>query len=105
MTDIDPAVYRTAADRIRKGGLIKGDYSDGQGNYCTLGAVGWPGTTYIQSIARAELLADLIGYTPELYDLKGAPAIVTHWNDAEERTAEDVITLLEQAAEKLEANR
>lgn len=100
MTDIDPAVYRKAAAVIRKGGLVKGAFSTGYG-YCTLGAIGYNHTAMQEGTARATVLADLIGNVHQENPAK----VISAWNDAEERTPDDVITLLEQAAEKLEANR
>jgi hypothetical protein len=109
VSTLDPAVYRRAADVIRQGGLAKRAYRSGS-THCTVGAlrtarqldalVGSPLADEPWTVPLAEMLGLPIGDAP-----CHAGALITVWNDEEERTEQDVILLLEQAAEKLEADR
>lgn len=116
------ADFRRAAHIIRTGGLAKGTYVNGVGEHCTAGAlrVTHRGSTvhYDRPRMQAELitLSELLGRTivpcycgkPDCCtDEDGHTPlnVVAVWNDAGSRTTEDVVTLLEQAAEKLEADQ
>lgn len=96
----DPAVFHQAAERILTGGHTKGTFKE-NGRYCIVGAL-LPGGVR-RNLAlyprqeEVQLLAELLGIPATL-------RCIIQWNDARERTAEDVLTLLEQAAEKAEAN-
>jgi hypothetical protein len=109
MTTLDPAVYRKAAHVIREGGLAKGSFavrqSDGGMAHCTVGAL--REATGQQELYDAspevQYLGHLLGLTPCNCGC-GAPRVVD-WNDRPQTTADDVIALLTEAAEKLEANQ
>jgi hypothetical protein len=102
MTTLDPAIYRKAAHVIATGGLAKGTFSRpdlAPVPHCTVGALmEATGRALDNHSTEVEFLDHLLGIAP-----CGIPASVTRWNDRPETTADDVITLLEQAAEKLEA--
>jgi hypothetical protein len=113
------ALYRGAARVIREGGLAKGTFTDGE-SHCTVGALdvaaikqGLPSVRYRDPGQVLPHLADVLGYTPTVECSCGDPACtlrdaafvaITQWNDQPGTTERDVITLLEQAAEKLEAD-
>lgn len=90
-------VLRKAADVIREQGHCKGVYSTEDGRVCVYGAINtaaghWPvfeGDDYVVDTACRTLMRHLD------YD-------VVYWNDAPERTAEEVIAALEKAAELAE---
>jgi RNAse (barnase) inhibitor barstar len=98
-----PEILRKAADVIRTGGLVKGTFDTRDGQHCTVGAL-WAavGGNVMENLdAEVDVLAEMIGVGPGLM----SSTAIFHWNDQPETTAEDVVTLLEQAAEKLEAAR
>jgi hypothetical protein len=102
----DPAVYRKAADVIREGGLAKGVYGTDGGQHCLVGAMFQAKQDLhlrVTADAEARYLAELLGLPGRANEISHYGVAV--WNDAPERRPEDVITLLEQAAEKLEADR
>lgn len=101
--------FRRAAEVIRIGGLTKNAYEDDT-RHCAIGAL---------MAARGVSMWNVTSVWPEvsyLVDLLGGSGVsrpntvvpgsdmVADWNDRADRTADDVITLLEQAAEKLEAD-
>jgi hypothetical protein len=96
-------VYRAAAADIREHGLAKGDYVVGA-SHCTVGALQSAALTHPEvNIQReAHYLAGLLGLDTGRFEMHYG---VAYWNDREETTADDVVTLLEQAAEKLEADQ
>jgi hypothetical protein len=97
-----PGDYRSAAGVIKRHGLAQEAFHDEDG-YCTVGAL-----REVMGVGTGAIdlhpLADMLGSTPGPVKLN-AFDVVTGWNDMHGRTPEDVITLLEQAAEKLEADR
>lgn len=111
-TDIDPAVYRKAAQVIRTGGLTQGAFFTDDGKHCTVGALRTLTGSLPETYRFLPLLADLIG-GPQPCPCGGTGCgtaldpygNVTRWNDHPQRTPDDVLLLLEQAAEKLEADR
>jgi hypothetical protein len=97
---------RAAADLIRKGGLAKGSFyrrpAGEDTSYCTVGAIVETHGDYILSFMDSPALVkvrELLG----IVDPAHPWIAIARWNDQPERTDKDVITLLEQAAEKLEA--
>lgn len=96
-TDLNPEVFRTAAQVIRTGGLAKGVYVSATGAHCTIGALTavTPGFSHMHSYGDA--IAELLGV--------GNWNGVIAWNDQPERTADEVAGVFDQAAEKAEANR
>lgn len=113
-TDIDPSVYRKAAAAIRTGGLEKNAYgpidSDRQ-PHCTVGALRHATGQPWVSFSILGPLADLLGPQPcpcghaDCGICEDPFGVITRWNDADGRTQDEVLLLLEQAAEKLEADR
>lgn len=109
MTALDPAVYRRAADVIRTGGLAKGVYRRGT-THCVVGAL----RVARQRDPQAGSFRSDVPWTTPLSEMLGLAVlpdnpfqtirVVSQWNDAPERTPEEVVTLLEQVAEKLEAD-
>jgi hypothetical protein len=101
-----PEVLRKAAQVLREGGWVQGIVETPRGQHCTLGALRkalhYPRSDHLLQ-PEVDLLSELIG--------GAAPSgvwwweAVSDWNDAVGRTAADAITLLEQAAEKAEADR
>lgn len=106
MSHEDAAIYRDAAQIIREGGLSKGCYGPRTVRavpHCTAGAVRAAAGSAWMSEMPLLLLADLLGRQGDQ-----APRIlntIADWNDQPDRTAADVILLLEQAAEKAEADQ
>jgi hypothetical protein len=104
-----PDILRKAANVVRKG-WVQGELEDPMGRHCALGALRTVSDVELYTMplpqdpvfAEVTLLADLIGPNPHTTD---AHSTLTDWNDEPGRTADDVITLLEQAAEKAEADR
>lgn len=114
MSDIDPAVYRKAADVIRKSGLEKNNYGDMNTDrvpHCTIGALRYATGQPWVSFSILGPLADLLGPQPcpcgnaNCGICEDPFSAITRWNDHPQRTPDDVLLLLEQAAEKLEADR
>jgi hypothetical protein len=111
MTTLDPAYYRKAADIIDTGGLAKGAYVChvlGRTEHCTVGALQEAtGEGLVNSSPEVQYLGHLLGLPPgcDCDNLHcGDIVSVTRWNDQPQTTAADVIALLTEAAEKLEAN-
>jgi len=79
-----------AADLIRKYGHTKGTYRDTDG-FCILGSV----MHICQELRRdwTNIYANTISRLPDPDDF-----VLSVWNDAKDRTAEDVINLLEETA-------
>lgn len=101
--------YRAAADLIRERGLAKRAFEDTSGAQCTVGALA---TIQYErhETTRTNMCTDLDPFST-LNKLLGietnpqAPWIdISRWNDRDTTTAEDVIGLFTQAAEKLEAD-
>jgi hypothetical protein len=98
-------VYRETAKLLRKKGWMQGAPYNGAGNQCLvytvdcilrrLGQGGLEGTM----LDVASPLMEALGLAPSAYW-----ATLLDWNDEPGRTADEVITLLEQTAEKLEAD-
>jgi hypothetical protein len=110
MTTLDPAIYRKAAHVIREGGLTKGSYYRLDLDpvpHCTVGALqkATGQRELYNGAPEVQYLGHLLGLPPDGGCGDNGLTRVTRWNDRPETTAEDVITLLEQAAEKLEANQ
>jgi hypothetical protein len=108
MTTLDPAVYRRAAQVIREGGLAKGGFavrqSDGGMAHCTVGALREATGQSLSNVSpEVRYLGHLLGL-PDCGCGCGFTSIsVARWNDRPDTTTEDVIALLTEAAEKLEA--
>jgi hypothetical protein len=100
----NPATFRAAAQLIRDKGLAKGTFGvTPDSPHCTVGALRTvnPGVSYwVDDNEDLRVLGGLLGLNGEFLW-----ADIALWNDREETTEQDVITLLEQAAEKLEADR
>jgi hypothetical protein len=98
-------VYRETAKLLRKRGWTQGVPHNAAGNRCLVYAVdcvlmqlgqgGVDGT--MQNVASP--LMEALGLAPSVYW-----ATLVDWNDEPGRTFDEVITLLEQTAEKLETN-
>ncbi len=94
--------YRRAAEIIRTGGLAKGEYETFDGEHCTIGALREAsGESELIEGKLLDPVADLIGRKPA----ETTFTTITIWNDVDGRTVEDVVALLEQVAEKVEANQ
>jgi hypothetical protein len=98
-------VYRETAKLLRKRGWMQGAPHNAAGNRCLVYAVecilmqlgqGGLGST-MQNVASP--LMETLGLAPSIYW-----DTLLDWNDAPGRTFDEVITLLEQTAEKLEAD-
>ena len=92
-------ILNGAADLIEDSGLGKGEYFNRHsGCYCTMGALvaqaGWDG----QSIPGFQLLQD-VWAAAEAISAKLGDSDIVGWNDADERTTEEVVTALREAAE------
>jgi len=98
---------RAAADHIEKYGLHKGAMYAEQGAVveqgipcCTVGALhafGVNDDPVREAVARAA--------GPDVWDDYNQVDEIPIWNDADERTADEVVAALRKAADKLEADR
>jgi hypothetical protein len=104
MTHQRAAIYRQAAGILRTGGWTQQMGINAAGNRCLTQAVHDSGIELecLQAFAYpVELFEPLMKTLREQWNWEGSPVI---WNDMSGRTADEVITLLEQTAEKLEAD-
>jgi hypothetical protein len=109
MTDRRAAIYREAAEVLRKDGWTQHTGLNYAGNRCLTNATTMVALKRgINSIDlgfcgfdQANIFLPLIMALREQWAWNGP---LTGWNDQPERTADEVITLLEQTAEKLEAD-
>lgn len=109
-----PDVLRGGAAVIREDGLTKGtfakvlDVHGQQTAHCTVGALMAAVGDHqldIRSVQpEIDLLVQMLG-CPPLHNNSSSVVGIYSWNDAARRTADDVTTLLEQAAEKAEADQ
>ena len=85
---------RAAAERIREVGLAKGATRRADGSMCALGAISWATgeSGFARYCAGRGLMLTVIG-----------TEWVAEWNDAPERTADEVIAALEAAADLADA--
>lgn len=91
-------VYRGAASLIRKHGWVQGQLGNGKLGFCLVGGVRQflaPGSIPIFVRSDEGPVIERLRYLTG-YQLLGC------WNDKPERTVEDVLTLLEQAATEAE---
>lgn len=86
-------VLLKAADTLAERGWCQGGLSDAQGRYCAIGAIRKVTNWSLGKDARSAVhrLMDHIE-TDQYYG-------IADWNDAPERTAEDVILAMKRAAE------
>jgi hypothetical protein len=104
VTDERVAVYRKAAELLRQDGWTQGAFFDETGKHCLVAAVR-AANLEITSEWEFPLSAGLkYQLHKTLREQWGSRLSLTWWNDAPGRTADEVITLLEQTAEKLEAD-
>jgi hypothetical protein len=107
MTTLNPAHYRKAAQVIREGGLAKGGFavrqSDGRTAYCIVGALCQATGQNLYNDPEVQYLGHHLGLLASPGYRSCDVTQITRWNDRPETTANDVITLLTEAAEKLEA--
>jgi hypothetical protein len=104
VTDQRAILYRKTAELLRQDGWTQGISINAAGNRCLTQAVHDSGTELecLQALAYpVELFEPLMKTLREQWKWEGCPII---WNDSPGRTAEEVIILLEQTAEKLEAD-
>lgn len=106
MTVTKKQILIKAADIVRERGLHKGSLISDSGCPCTVGALGLANSSddvpdfdepinELQFAIAKELgLSTKSDVTPSL--------VIGRWNDAPERTGDDVIALFERVAEKLE---
>jgi hypothetical protein len=88
-----------AAQLIREKGLQKGQLH-GRDGYCLLGAIGTAvcGSKFDFDDTRCPARPAVNFVTRYLQDMTKTLTLIPHWNDAPERTAQEVINLLERAA-------
>jgi hypothetical protein len=102
-----PDILTKAAEIIEAGGLGKGRFLTRGGRHCTVGALmeangGGVDLDNMTSIRpEVSLLTDLLGTRKAGERDCGSVYI---WNDEGDRTADEVVELLRQAAEKAEAD-
>ncbi|MFD4474628.1 hypothetical protein ACFWPU_00725 [Streptomyces sp. NPDC058471] len=102
-------IFEKAAQVLMEGGHCKGELADGEGRHCAMGALhmaemekAWSvAPTYYADVA-ASRAADRLAERGELPPLNNDEfmGFATHplarWNDAPERTGEDVIMLFKE---------
>jgi hypothetical protein len=99
---ITPRQYRKAATLVRQRGKAIGCFIDADGRVCTAGALQHLYLTSKDEKEALQQVATMLGWTGR-ESSRGALGIIADWNDRSDTTTEDVAQLLEQAAEKLEA--
>jgi hypothetical protein len=106
----DPALLRKAAEIIRDGGLSKGLFRTDDGRHCAVGALMeaahgeevWKGGPN----ANDPVVTPAIQTLAEVVIPGGVGAVwlpIYNWNDDLHRTADQVVSAFEQAAQKAEA--
>lgn len=91
-------ILNGAADYIEKYGHCKGHFQDGTGACCTLGAMRLQ-TEYRISWAWGE--GSVAAFSKHIKNGWGEAGIA-NWNDAPERTKEEVIAALREAAKQVD---
>jgi hypothetical protein len=100
-------LLRDAAEYISEHGWTRGKMRDDKGAVCAMGALYMTTVVGIDNIYRATLLGEAV---TALGDIAGVAVIrtgpgsfgvneVPKWNDAPERTAEEVVLTFKRAAE------
>lgn len=100
MKSIDQ-ILDAAADLIARGPMLaKGVFNydaDGKRCFCTVGAIDWTEMPFnVPGVETYEYLADYIGLP--VHEYASAENAIYVWNDAEDRTQEQVVTTLRGAA-------
>lgn len=107
---IDVDILKTARENL-PGHWFQGDFSDGQGNFCALGHLGYAlgvadgnidEFTDGRDMEYAVLLAELIKEQYPDFNPKGYNGSVAEWNDSEDRTEEEVIAIFDKAIARAE---
>jgi hypothetical protein len=100
---ITPRQYRKAAALVRQRGKATGCFIDAENRVCAAGALQHLYLTTEDEKEALRQVAAMLGWVT--YGTSGLTALgtITAWNDRPDTTTEDVAQLLEQAAEKLEA--
>lgn len=102
-------VFAQAAKNL-PGHWFKGDYGDGAGNFCALGHIAnVKGYSDLYDIDVDEAKVFVESETDILNNLakemsNGRYQFIADFNDADETTEDDVVTLLEKAAVRFEEN-
>jgi hypothetical protein len=99
---IGPGEYHRAAALIRRRGKATGCFEDEQGRICAAYALNLAFLNPSGEIEALQQVAGLLGWADGKSEQRALDAIA-NWNDRSDTTTEDVAHLLEQAAEKLEA--
>jgi hypothetical protein len=99
---ITPRQYRTAAALVRRRGKATGCFIDAENRVCAVGALQHLYLTTKDEKEALQQVADMLGWADGKSG-RTALGTIVDWNDHPSTTAEDVAQLLEQAAEKLEA--
>ena len=93
---------RRAAAAVRERGLAKGRYQDAENRVCTFGALALACFGDVRTFAAES--GEVESIAAEVAREAGVPIYrLSEWNDAPERTADEVIAALEAAAARLEA--
>lgn len=97
-------VLLEAADLIETRGLAKGGFVDEKGCYCTYGALYRAKLHTVaghssQVIDEANAVVKVLGGSLGRYGASEAFNVITDWNDAAGRTADEVVDTLRKAAE------
>lgn len=118
-------VLRRSAELLGERGWCQGQLENSQGQVCAMGAFEWAANELFPTIRledgpdayfaslddRQDLARDAIDALTEVLDLTPDPDSVygdnpiPDWNDAKDRTVEDVILAFKRAAEHVEENR
>lgn len=93
--DLRAVDYERAAEIMRERGLARGTGQDEDGSVCTGGAMAWAVT---ERMGTDDVRVDLVSMAREMELDEFA---VPFWNDAPERTQEEVIERLELTAKRL----
>lgn len=88
-------LLRESADRIRFGGLAKNILQDGDA-YCVVGAICAVSASALLCTSAIEAVADELGLD------RYRTWLIPQWNNAPERTADEVVEVLLRAAKRVE---
>jgi hypothetical protein len=104
MTNKPAAIFRATAELLRRDGWIQDLDTNADGNRCLVQALDTICASQSRKV-RSRYHTDILDpLRKTLREQWGWNESAIDWNDEPGRTAEEVITLLEQTAEKLEAD-
>lgn len=100
------ADLRAAAEVLRRDGWTQGIFtSEATGCHCAAGALGWAVAENLEDAVFSERWSTAMGALCRSLGISPWPLAAYRWNDAPDRTADEVIAALEAAADAAEADQ